>query len=41
MVATSCRMVGQGSGEEEEDNAEPGEVMNEQAPQVSNAASPV
>ena len=31
----------QSSGEEEEDNAEPGEVMNEQAPEVSNAASPI
>jgi len=31
----------QSSGEEEEDNAEPGEVVNEQAPEVSNAASPV
>ena len=31
----------QSSGEEEEDNAEPGEVVNEQAPEVSNAASPI
>ena len=28
----------QSSGEEEEDNAEPGEVVNEQAPEVSNSA---